>query len=98
MFVHLRLHTEFSVVDGTIRIGDTCIEYPSYSFLLREVSGELRTADQDERISGFSQVALKDLGQVAAALEGLTGEWREWGKFRAIPHRLAEQALAASEP
>jgi 8-oxo-dGTP pyrophosphatase MutT (NUDIX family) len=87
-----------AVVDFTIRIGDACIEYPSYSFLLREVSGVLRTADEDERISGFSQVTFEDLNGVATALENLTGEWREWGLFRAIPHRLVAQALGVSKP
>ena len=82
-----------ALVEFTIRIGEVSIEYPSYSFLLREVGGELKTADADEHIAGFAQVALEDLGRVAGALEGLTGEWCEWGGFRALPHRLAAQAL-----
>ena len=81
------------LVEFTLRIGTVCLDYPSYSFLLRELAGELATADRDEHIAAFSEVALEDLGQVAAALKGLTGEWREWGAFRAIPHGLAAQVL-----
>ena len=82
-----------AVVDFAIRIGEVSMAYPSYSFLLREVSGELKTSDQDERISAFAQVPFEDLCRVAASLEGLSGEWREWGKFRAIPHRLVAEAM-----
>lgn len=85
-----------AVVDFTIRLGDTRIEYPSYSFLLRESSGELKTADNDEHIAGFSQVAFEDLHEVATSLETLSGEWREWGAFRAIPHRLVAEVLGLS--
>lgn len=82
-----------AVVEFTIRIGEISMAYPSYCFLLREVSGELKTSDQDERISAFAQVPFEDLCRVAASLEGLSGEWREWGKFRAIPHRLVAEAM-----
>lgn len=85
-----------ALVDFTIRLGDVRIEYPSYSFLLREISGELRTADDEEHISGFAQGAFENLDGIATALENLPGEWREWGLFRALPHRLVGQALGVT--
>jgi hypothetical protein len=45
--------------------------------------------DSGEGIADFREIEWAELLQVAEALERLPGEWNGWGRFRAIPHRLA---------
>ena len=71
----------------------TC--YPSYSFLLREVEGDLKCLDPDERITALSEVPLSELPAVATELENVPASWRDWGQFRAIPHRLAAELMGS---
>jgi ADP-ribose pyrophosphatase YjhB (NUDIX family) len=72
--------------------------YPSYSFLLREVAGDLRSQDPHERIAAFSEVPFSELPSVARELENVPASWRDWGQFRAIPHRLAAELMGCSRP
>jgi ADP-ribose pyrophosphatase YjhB (NUDIX family) len=67
--------------------------FTTYAFLLREVSGELRVNDPDERISGWREVEAADLKGVAERLAGLEGEWRGWGVFRSVVHRVVGEML-----
>ena len=64
------------------------IPYPSYGFLLREITGDLKALDPDERITAFGEVSFSELPAVATALENVPATWQDWGQFRAIPHRL----------
>jgi len=61
--------------------------------LLRELGGELRVMDADERIATFAEVTAADLPLVAQRLENVPAHWRDWGRFRAFPHRLAAELL-----
>ncbi len=77
-------------------------DYPSFytfAFLLNEVGGTLETLDEDEQIEDFREVLPEDLLTVAENLEQVTanidGTWRDWGRFRAIIHRLVWEALEA---
>ena len=67
--------------------------FRTYAFLLREVSGELRVNDPEERISGWQEVEAGDLKGVAERLAGLDGEWRGWGVFRSVVHRVVGELL-----
>ena len=69
------------------------VSLSSYLFLLRQVGGRLEVQDEHERITAFREVAPCGLGSVASHLESLPPAWREWGEFRAIPHRLAAMVL-----
>jgi len=69
------------------------VSLSSYPFLLREVGGRLEVQDEHERITAFREVAPCGLESVASHLENLPPVWREWGEFRAIPHRLAAMVL-----
>jgi len=52
--------------------------------------------------SEWREIEVGDLPRVADALDHLTtqgtedigGDWRAWGKFRAVVHRAVHQALA----
>jgi 8-oxo-dGTP pyrophosphatase MutT (NUDIX family) len=86
-----------ALVEFELSLTDGIIPYPSYSFLLREVAGILKTSDPDEHISAFGEVPVTALDQVARDLEGVPHEWRDWGMFRAIPHRLVAEILGGAE-
>ncbi|HEY4036343.1 MAG TPA: NUDIX hydrolase [Ktedonobacteraceae bacterium] len=79
-------------------------DYPSFytfAFLLDEVGGTLQVIDEEEQIEDFREFPPEALLAVAQNLEQVTanyskqidGYWRDWGRFRAIIHRLAWEAL-----
>jgi len=70
-----------------------CLRFLSYLFLLAERGGVLASQDLGESITGFRQVPLSGLGEIAHRLESLTPEWNDWGRFRASMHRLAVELL-----
>ena len=81
-------------------------DYPSFytfAFLLNEIGGTLEVLDEDEQIEDFREVLPEDLLTIAENLERVTANyhtktddtWRDWGRFRAIIHRLVWEALEA---
>lgn len=69
------------------------VSLSSYLLLLRKVGGRLEVRDEHECITAFREAAPCGLESVASHLENLPPAWREWGEFRAIPHRLAATVL-----
>ncbi len=76
--------------------------FTSYAFLVQETGGELCTADRDERVAGFREIETGELAGVAEGLEALADSpnptvrsWGDWGRFRAIVHRLVWEILCA---
>ncbi len=67
--------------------------FTTYAFLLREVSGDLKVNDPDERISGWREADVLELKDVAERLAGLEGEWWGWGVFRSVVHRVVGELL-----
>ncbi len=71
----------------------------TFAFLLEELSGELRVAD-DEDIADFCEIEVADLPATARflrALDGadpaIRGDWGDWGRFRAVIHEVVWEAL-----
>jgi len=81
---------------GTERVFDT------FAFLLDERGGVLASHDPHEP-QEFREVAPDQLPDVARNLEALPdryddhikGSWRDWGRFRAIVHRVVHEALSS---
>jgi 8-oxo-dGTP pyrophosphatase MutT (NUDIX family) len=77
--------------------------FHTFAFLLDETSGALGALDVSEQIEDWREVAVSDLPHVAEFLDHLStqgtqdigGDWRAWGKFRAVVHRAVHQALAS---
>jgi len=77
--------------------------FHTFAFLLDELGGTLGALDTSERIEEWREVAIDELPRVADVLDHLTtqgtedigGDWRAWGKFRAVVHRAVHQALAS---
>ena len=68
----------------------------TFAFLLDEIGGTLECLDQDERLEYFREITPSELPERAAFFAGLPSDyspdldiaWSEWGRFRAVIHRL----------
>lgn len=77
--------------------------FHTFAFLLDEVGGTLETRDTDEQIEEWIEVEPSALSEVADRLERVTsaysqeigGKWSDWGRFRAIVHRVVHDVLGA---
>jgi len=85
-----------AVVQFNFRWQEHLLSLPSYLFFLRELGGKLEAQDTTERIAAFAEIAPTELESVARRLENVPPAWRDWGLFRAIPHRLAAELLQGS--
>jgi NAD+ diphosphatase len=75
--------------------------FATFAFLLDETGGTLQAHDPGERIETFRELAVAELPALAETLEHLPdtrdaeidGSWRDWGRFRAVVHRVVYAAL-----
>jgi 8-oxo-dGTP pyrophosphatase MutT (NUDIX family) len=75
----------------------------TFAFLLDELGGTLACNDLDEQVELFAEAAPAELHALADVLDGLEhhedraigGDWRSWGRFRAVVHRVVAEELAA---
>lgn len=80
---------------------DTVPVFYTFAFLLDEVGGALGVVDEKERVEAFREVKPADLPTLADYLDGMgrdysgeiAGDWRDWGRFRAVIHRMVWEAL-----
>ena len=77
--------------------------FHTFAFLMDEVRGALGALDASERIESWKEIDVAELPGVADRLddlgtqgtEDIGGDWRAWGKFRAVVHRVVYEALTA---
>jgi len=77
--------------------------FHTFAFLLDEISGTLGAIDTSEQIEDWRETAVEGLPRVADFLDDLKtagtfdigGDWRAWGKFRAVVHRAVYAALTS---
>ena len=69
--------------------------FTTYAFLLREIAGELKVNDPKERISGWLEVEAGCLKEVGERLANLEGDWKGWGGFRSVVHRIVGDLLTS---
>ena len=75
--------------------------FHTFAFLIDERGGTLGAIDETEQIEDWREVAVGELPAVADYLDDLRtqgtldigGDWRAWGKFRAVVHREVYAAL-----
>ena len=107
--IEAALHREVEEETGlqaAIRRFLAVIEYQPYAFatfafLLDERDGELGSRDPHERIGAFREIDVSELPALAATLETapdqfddeIGGNWRDWGRFRAVLHRVVYEVL-----
>jgi 8-oxo-dGTP pyrophosphatase MutT (NUDIX family) len=77
--------------------------FHTFAFLLDETGGTLGAIDTTEQIEDWREIEVVELPRVASFLDDLRtpgthdigGDWRAWGKFRAVVHRAVAEALAS---
>jgi len=85
-----------AVIDFVFQYQEHSRHFQSHLFLLRETGGELKAKDEREHISAFVEILPIELTSVAESLENMPPAWRDWGLFRAFPHRVAAELLPES--
>lgn len=73
----------------------------TFAFLLDELNGKLEALDESERVEAFREITPAELVPMAEQLEHIDakesaeigGNWHDWGRFRAVIHRLVWEAL-----
>ncbi|GAC1396368.1 MAG: NUDIX hydrolase [Chloroflexota bacterium] len=84
-------------------VGEGAPNFYTFAFLLEERSGTLGAIDPEERVEAFREILPTKLLGLALHLGNLPdseahrlGErWAEWGRFRAVIHRVVYEILAA---
>jgi ADP-ribose pyrophosphatase YjhB (NUDIX family) len=75
--------------------------FHTFAFLLDEVGGTFQTRDLEEQIEEWIEVQPGALADVAVRLDAIHsapskdigGDWADWGRFRAIVHRVVHGEL-----
>ncbi len=65
----------------------------THLFLVEQPSGQLKSNDPEEAIEAWREAPLHELDVIADELVRLSGEWKGWGMYRAVLHRLAAREL-----
>ncbi|MDH7489068.1 MAG: NUDIX hydrolase [Anaerolineae bacterium] len=84
-----------AVIEYRFTDGAREVRFATYLFVLRADGHAPCVQDANERITEFQQVDVAALHRIAVQLEGLSGGWNEWGRFRAVAHRVAAETLGA---
>lgn len=85
-----------AVIDYTITCRGESFPWVTHIFLLPFTDAPLRPSHDDE-IAETAVAALPDLTGVAAHLEALPSPWADWGRFRAVAHRIVSQHVSPAE-
>lgn len=88
---------EYRLVESAVEQAD----FITFAFLLDEVGGELGPQDPNERLEAYHELTVAQLPAQADTLEHLAdrfddeigGRWADWGKFRAVVHRVVAEIL-----
>lgn len=73
--------------------------FTTYIFLVETENRGYKPIDIDEKISGFKEVEINELPNVADKLRNLKSEkefkkWDDWGRFRSISHDVIYRVLS----
>lgn len=79
------------IIEYEFRHADMRVPFVSYVFLTKETHAAPQPTDPGERITQFQDARWSDLPSIAQTLDDLPGERRDWGRFRAVAHRLIFQ-------
>lgn len=84
--------------------GESHPVFYTFAFLLDETGGTLGAIDEGERVEEFREIEPAELPTLAHNLDHLHheqsreigGDWRDWGRFRAVVHSTVHEALSNS--
>jgi NAD+ diphosphatase len=88
----------------TAQEGGQVGSFATFAFLLDEVGGVLEVRDPHERVADFREITVEELPALADHLSAqpdrvdpaIGGSWGDWGRFRAVIHRVVHAALAGA--
>jgi ADP-ribose pyrophosphatase YjhB (NUDIX family) len=89
----VKLERFLGIIEYEFQNGQARLGWVSYIFLTEETDAAPNPIDKNEQIAGFREVDWQELEHLAKELEQLPREWHDWGRFRALPHRLVLQAM-----
>jgi ADP-ribose pyrophosphatase YjhB (NUDIX family) len=104
--LHVRVQRFLAAIEYRLpQPGQPDWRFATFAFLLDEISGELAMNDPEEQHAAFREISIAELPQLAANLEAVPnqydpqihGVWRDWGRFRAVVHRVVYNTLT-TEP
>ncbi|GAB4129969.1 MAG: NUDIX hydrolase [Roseiflexaceae bacterium] len=104
--LHVRVQRFLAAIEYRLpQSGRPDRRFATFAFLLDEIGGELAMNDPDEQHAAFREISIAELPQLAADLEAapdqydpqIRGVWRDWGRFRAVVHRVVH-AILTTEP
>ena len=78
-----------AVITYLLTVHKVELPFVSYVFVTTPTSGEPQPTDSGEAIAHFQTVPVPALADTARQLRALTGEFADWGIFRAIAHEVA---------
>ncbi len=93
----LTLKRFLGLVEYEVRNQSDQVPFVSYVFLTEMALATPHVQDLREEISQFRDVDWEELPRIAENLASLDGEWRDWGRFRAVPHRLVVEAIRSPD-
>lgn len=82
-----------AVLTYTLTDGEGYVPFASYAFLTTPTKGIPQPTDPNEAITEFLAVSPESLLDTAQQLSAVNGEFSEWGKFRAIAHKVVAEQL-----
>jgi 8-oxo-dGTP pyrophosphatase MutT (NUDIX family) len=85
-----------AVITYTLTGAEGSIPFVSYVFLTTPGQGQPQPTDPGEDIAGFIAATPTDVGLIGQTLTELSGQFGEWGVFRAVGHRVVAGALNGS--
>lgn len=87
----------YQVIVSTGRTG----RFTSYAFLV-DGDGPIQSMDPNEHIADFGEVEISAIPAMADLLSNMhpdgENDWNDWGRFRAVVHRVVGDILLPTEP
>jgi 8-oxo-dGTP pyrophosphatase MutT (NUDIX family) len=92
----VRAQDKLGTIHWVFRHGGDTVEYYSHVFLIPETTDQPVVEDPHERITGYKEVAIRDLRRVGDELMNMPDRWRDWGVFRGLVHVFVHDKLCNS--
>ena len=87
-----------ALIEYQLVANGTTVRFATYLFVVHASEGVPHCSDPDEDICAFRELLPAELEAVAVSLSNLGANWRSWGIWRAIPHRVAAEILMKGNP
>jgi 8-oxo-dGTP pyrophosphatase MutT (NUDIX family) len=89
----VKVQTCLAVITYTLLAQNVELPFVSYIFLTTPTKGQPNPTDSAEAINHFQAVPVPALAETARQLRSLSGDFADWGAFRAVAHEVACEQL-----